>query len=113
MQAWAMVQLHGAAKAIQGVFRRRKNKSLAITELFKRRDEIKGAMARRVQNMLRRRIARKRVAEVAQKVLQKFRDADTGLPYWYNPRTETTSWYKPWLLREKVEQQAISGRRSS
>lgn len=72
------------------------------TEIFRRRNEIKARAAVLVQAMLRRRIARKRVAETAQLVIQKFKDPSTGLPYWYNPKTETTTWYKPALLREKV-----------
>lgn len=32
------------------------------------------------------------------KVVQKFIDQNTGLPYWYNPRTGVTTWHKPALL---------------
>lgn len=83
-------------------------------ELWARRDQCnlrthrRIAMAVRIQCFFRVRKAKRLMLDKMKEVVQKFVDQNTGLPYWYNPRSGKTSWHKPKLLQEEDVEEAVA-----
>ena len=65
-------------------------------------------MAIRIQCFVRMRRAKRLMLQKMKEVVQKFIDQNTGLPYWYNPRSGKTSWHKPKLLQEEDVEEAVA-----
>ena len=92
------------AHRIQG--RARKNKYLNLRQLaldakeIKRIQDIEHATATRLQTQWRMRLARRRLNKRGLNFYEKYIDAGTKKPYWYNPRTEKSTWDKPPILGE-------------
>ena len=65
-------------------------------------------MAIKIQAFMRGRKARAIAREKIKRVVQKFIDQDSGLPYWFNPKTGVTTWVKPSLLGKEDVEQAVA-----
>ncbi len=54
----------------------------------------------KIQALARRKIARRKVRELARSVWEKVQDPTTGCWFYYNTRTGESTWFKPALLGE-------------
>ena len=61
-----------------------------------------------IQSMFRVFKARRKARAELKRVVQKFIDQNTGLPYWFNPRTGVTTWVKPALLGDEDVASAVA-----
>lgn len=71
-------------------------------------DVVDDMAAARIQRLFRCRQARKHLRALLNSVFDKFYDADSGLYYYYDKRTQETTWEKPKLLRANEDVQLAS-----
>ena len=113
MREDAVYDLHvkvkaAAATVIQTFLRARLESSLShwntavLRDVLERTDtgleKFKAALA--IQCMTRRRLAHKKVVDVAKMTYEKLIDHDSGDPYYWNTKTSEAQWTKPMLLGE-------------
>lgn len=66
-------------------------------------DAVEDVAAARIQRLCRCRQARRHLCALLNSVFEKFYDADSGLYYYFDKRTQETTWEKPKLLRSNED----------
>ncbi|OQS02773.1 hypothetical protein THRCLA_04894 [Thraustotheca clavata] len=112
LQQCANLWLNSAAACIQRLARRQRNKlrgqALLHIKRIERQQNILTDAASVIQRAWRMRDSRKSLRLLMKAVFRKYIDAETGLPYWTNPRTGYSTWKKPLILgKEDVDSGAI------
>ena len=112
LEAYAASWIKSSASFLQRVHQDRKARLRALEIAQAHREERKArrenAAATKLQQLYRQRLAKRYFAETMKSVFKKYIDAETGLPYWVNPRTGFSTWEKPLCFGDDdVFQEAI------
>jgi hypothetical protein len=109
-QLWAHVdrELDGAAAHIQrrvargpvGRARAAARRTVVAREAYEARCHAAAAVFQREWRM---HAARKGIVRQMRKVMRKYKDPSSGLPYWFNPHSGTVTWSKPKLFGEHYD----------